>query len=134
MWMKLEQVPLSSVNRVLAAALLAGILLAGVLGLWPQAVILAAILLAGLGGAYAARRPSASDVHRINAIEYRDERDRMIARDGLAVVGVVALVMSLITYMLGLVLYPDLRWPLLAQVVLLNVCWGIANHVAVRRH
>ena len=131
---KLDRLPMSRVNLVLSTTLAAGILLSLVLELWLQAVTLGLMLLLSLLAIYTARRPGASDVHRVNAIEYRDERDRQIARDGLAVVGGVALVLSLAGYMVALVLAPELTWLLLGQVVVLNVCWGVANLVAARRH
>lgn len=128
-----ERIPMSRVNIALSAALAAGIAMSIVLGLWPQAVTLGLILALGLCFIYFARRPGAGAIQRVNAIEYRDERDRTIARDGLVVVGAVALLLSLIEYMVALVLRPELTWLLLGQVVILYVCWGIGNHVAVRR-
>jgi hypothetical protein len=134
MLMKPDKFPMSCVNLVLTSALAAGVLLSLFLGLWPQAVTLALMLVLGLVGIYSARRPDASEVLRVNAIEYRDERDRTIARDGLVVVGIVALVLSLVEYMVALVLQPELTWPLLGQVLVLYVCWGMANQIAARRH
>ena len=71
--------PLSRANVVLFAVLGLGLLATLALGLWPQAVVLGVALLIGVGGVVAAHRPGASDVTRVDGLEYRDERDRLIA-------------------------------------------------------
>jgi hypothetical protein len=58
-------------------------------GLWVQAALLGAgLLLIGIG-VRRARRAEADTVTRVNAIEYRDARDRLIAWDGFVVGGIV---------------------------------------------
>lgn len=128
-----DRIPMSRVNLILSVALALGIVLTMILGLWAQAISLSLILVLGLFGIYSARRTEAGDVQRVNALEFKDERDRAIGRDGLAAVGAVALVQSLIGYMTALALYPDIRWFALAQFVALCVAWGVANHIAARR-
>jgi hypothetical protein len=128
------RVPLSRANVVLFAVLAVGLLATLALGLWPQAVMLGVALLIGAVGVAMARRPAASDVTRVDALEYRDERDRRIARDGFAIVGAAALALSVGETVVAGVLAPGWVWPAAVQTVLLAVVWGAANRVAARRH
>lgn len=128
-----DRIPMSRVNLALSAALALGIVITVSLGLWAQTVMLGLILILGLFGVYAGRRNEASDIQRVNALEFQDERDRAIGREGLAAVGAVALVMSLVGYMATLALYPEIRWLALGQFLVLCVAWGIGNHVAAYR-
>ena len=71
-----------------------------------QAALLGAgLLLIGIG-VRRARRAEADTVTRVNAIEYRDARDRLIAWDGFVVGGIVALAVSVTAVLLTGVLLP----------------------------
>jgi hypothetical protein len=73
-------------------------------------------------------------VSRVDAIEYRDERDRTIARDGFAVLGVVALVLAMAEFLVAGVLAPASLGFTAPQLLVLCIAWGIANRVAARRY
>ena len=133
------QLPVSTTNAVLLAVFLTGAVVTAVAGSWYEAGLLAAVGLAVLAMAVYARRPNSRDITRVNAIEYRDERDKRIARVGFSVVGVVALAVSAIEFVTVAVLVDARDWPQMAQVLatgqLLLLCavWGIANSIAARR-
>jgi hypothetical protein len=129
-----DRLPASRANLVLGAVFVAGVVATLALGLWGQAIMLGAMLLLGVFGIYRARRPGAGDVTRVDALEYRDERDRVIARDGFAVVGALALVLSLVEFVLVSVLLPDWTLVPFGQTAVLCVGWGLANRAAARRH
>jgi len=83
-----------------------------------------------------ARRPGSRDITRINGLEYRDERDRTLAKSGLAAVGAVALLMALVQFFLVITVAPfdsPLVWAAVAQLLILTIAWSIANSVVVRR-
>ena len=125
--------PMSRPNLVVMSFLLVGIALTAALGQWQHTGMLTVLFLGGLVIVYAARRPNASAICRVNSIEYRDDRDRAIARYGFAVVGNVALALSYIEWLVAIVLYPELRWLPALQVVVLSGSWLIGNHIAARR-
>lgn len=77
------------------------------------------------------RRP-ASDVLRINGLEYRDERDGLLAQKGFAAVGVAALVMTVGTFFVT-TLMGQAQWYVLAQMLVLAAVWAVANWLAVQR-
>lgn len=132
-----ERLPISAINLVLLSAFLLGALIAAALGSWPGAGYLGAIGLCGLAGALYARRSGSRDVTRLNALEWRDERDRNLAKSGFAVVGAVALLMVLAQFIIVVVTdtshHSPFMWLTLSQVLILYIAWGIANSVAVRR-
>lgn len=134
-----SRLPVSTVNAVLAGVFLVGAVVMAIAGSWFEAGLLAAVGIAGLIMALYARRPGSRDITRVNAIEYRDERDRRIAQTGFLVVGVAALIVSAIGFVAVTVLAGPLGWPSLlqlpsaAQLVLLCVVWAVANSVAARR-
>jgi hypothetical protein len=128
----LARSPISVVNTVLVLTFLAASALMAVLGNVGMALLFAYLGLAGLGVALYARRPNARDITRINAIEYRDERDRSLAAEGFAAVGVAALILLLAAFIFMLI--AD-QFSLYVFVILLAllVVWGVANSLAVRR-
>ena len=132
-----ERLRISTVNLVLVSALLLVALTEAALGRWQEAIIFCGGGLCGLAVALNARRSGSRDVTRLNALEWRDERDRTLAKSGLAVVGAVALVMVLVQFVVVVVTDagPDspFMWLTLSQLLILNVAWGVANSVAVRR-
>ena len=129
-----RRLPVSTANAVLVGAFVLGAVTAAALGLWSEAVMLAVIGVAGLVSALYARRPGARDVTRVNAIEYRDERDRRIARTGFAAVGVTALVTSMILFLVVTAVADEYAWLPAMQLLLLALVWGIANSLAARYH
>jgi hypothetical protein len=132
-----ERLRISAINVVLVSAFLLGALVEAALGRWQGAVTFGAFGLCGLAGALYARRSGSRDVTRLNALEWRDERDRTLAQSALAVVGAVALLMVLGEFIVvvATVTTTDspLYWVAATQALLLGTVWGIANSVAVRR-
>src|SRR5450631_2056724 len=90
-----ERLRISTINVVLVSALLLGALAEAALGEWQGAITFGVGGLCGLAGALNARRSGSRDVTRLNALEWRDERDRTLAQSAFAVVGAVALLMVL---------------------------------------
>jgi phosphoglycerol transferase MdoB-like AlkP superfamily enzyme len=133
----IERLPISAINLVLLSAFLLGALIAGALGSWTGAAYLGALGLIGLAGALYARRSGSRDVTRLNALEWRDERDRTLAKSGFAAVGAVALLMVLAQLIVVVVTDAGhdspFMWVTLSQMLILYIAWGIANSVAVRR-
>jgi hypothetical protein len=127
-----NRLPISAVNAVLVSSFLLGAVTTAALRNWPAATVLGVLGLFGLGAALYARRDKARDITRVNAIEYRDERDRTVARNGFAVVGAVALVLSVVQVVVSTGLTEHF-WFSYAQLLVLSVTWGIANSLAVRR-
>jgi hypothetical protein len=127
-----NRLPISVVNAVLVSSFLLGAVSTAVLRNWPATSVLGALGVFGLAGALYARRDNARDITRVNAIEYRDERDRTVARNGFAVVGAVALVLSVVQVVVSTALTEHF-WFAYAQLVVLSVTWSIANSLAVRR-
>lgn len=122
----------STINVVLLGLLLAGAVVTGLFANWfEMALLLAAAVFIFVSAVYA-RGQKASDVTRLNAIEYRDERDRLLAKSGFAVVGVVALVLAIVEFVLAAV-FQHLVLLASAQVLVLCAVWGIANSVAAKR-
>lgn len=134
-----NRLPISTVNAVLVGVLLVGAVVTAIAGSWYEAGLLAAVGIAGLAMAIYARRPGSRDITRVNAIEYRDERDKRIAQVGFSAVGVAALIVSAIEFVAVTVLAGPRDWPPVVQLlptgqlVLLCVVWTVANSVAARR-
>ena len=124
--------PISAVNTVLVATFLGASVILAVLGNAGMALVMAYLGLAGLGVALYARRPDSRDVTRLNAIEYRDERDRSLAAAGFAVVGVAALIIVFGSFIAMLVM-ERFDWYIFGILMALLVVWGVANSVVVRR-
>lgn len=104
---------------------------------WFTGTVLGAVLVLFVASILYARSGRASDVTRLNAAEYTDERDRRMAAFGLAIVGVVAMVASVGTFAAAMALLPAdhpmalIAW---AQLVGLAVTWCVGNWIATRRH
>ena len=132
-----ERLRISTINVVLVSALLLGALIAAGLQRWQAALYLGLVGVGGLAVALYAHRSGSRDVTRLNALEWRDERDRTLAKSGLAAVGVVALVMVVAQFIVVMLTDPGpdspFLWMTLAQVLILNLAWVIANSVVVRR-
>jgi len=142
-----SRLPVSTVNAVLVAVFLVGAVVTAVLGNWLGTTLLGVLGIFGLIGALYARRADSRDITRVNAIEYSDERDRTIAQKGFAVVGAVALALSVLQVVLATIfaevvvqtgvsgLSVETQIPLLPyiQLFILALTWGVANSVAARR-
>lgn len=127
--------PMSPVNTVLVAVCTLGALVCFVLGQVPAGVALLVGAIVGGLGAIFARRGSSGDLERVNALEYADERDRAAAVRGLAVVGVIALVVSLVQMIVFAIVQvgPLPRFTALATFLVLVAGWFFANWYFVRR-
>jgi hypothetical protein len=112
---------------------MAGAIAAALTQSWFGAILLLAGSLFGLSAALYARRPNSRDITRLNAIEYRDERDRVLAKQGFATVGAAALMLSVIEVVLAIVFFDQLVAIACAQLFALCIVWGIANSNAARR-
>jgi cell division protein FtsW (lipid II flippase) len=124
--------PISVVNTVLVLTFLLASVGMTLLGDEGLALIMAYLGLAGVGVALYARRPTSSDVTRLNAIEYRDERDRSLASQAFAAVGVAALIILFVAC-ITMMFLERFDWYLFAILMSLLVVWSVANSVVVRR-
>lgn len=124
---------MSTTNAVLLVVIWGGAVVAAATGHGMGATFLALAGLGGLLGALYARRPGSRDVTRVNAIEYRDERDRRIAQAGFSAVGAAALVVSVVTFVVTTVVAQPYAWLAALHVLVLCTVWGVANSVAARR-
>jgi predicted neutral ceramidase superfamily lipid hydrolase len=132
--MSTSRMPISRINLILLVAIVAGLLVAIVLQNWTATIALSAIGVFGIGGAILARRPGSSDLSRINALEYRDERDRALAQSGLATVGASALVVSVVAFIAALLFADPVVITATAVLTLyLYLVWAIANWRTVSR-
>ena len=125
---------LSTANIILLSSLAGGALVCAALQNVLGAVWLGATVLLALIGILPNLRPDARDIGRINAIQYRDERDRRLARDGFSIVGAAALIISVIEAVAAAI-SGNIAFQIaaFAQLFVLSVIWAIANSVAVRR-
>lgn len=129
-----ERLPLSPANIIAVVLALGAAAVVGATGNWISAAILAAAGLYVGWAAWLARRPDSTDLHRINAMEYRDERDRSLARSALATVGLAALAVCYVTFVVAIVVgEPILIVAACAQLLVIAVVWMIANTRAVRQ-
>lgn len=120
--------PLSRINMVLVAAVVAGAITTGILGNWGGTAVLGIVAAFVVGAARYARRTESRDIARINALEYRDERDRDLARRSLSVVGAAALILSALTALVSVVMADRLLISLsCGQLFILAIIWGITN-------
>ncbi|WP_317230308.1 hypothetical protein [Clavibacter sp. MX14-G9D] len=127
-----ERRGISRVNVLLVSVFGVGALVALIAGNPGSAFVLAFMGAIGFGGALQASRPGASDVTRINGLEYRDERDGRLAQQGFAVVGVAALVISVVAFVVT-TLQGEIHWFIWGQMLALASVWAVANAVVVRR-
>jgi hypothetical protein len=155
-----RRLPLSLPNVLLIGLSFAGAIVTMALGNWFGAFLLLILGGGGLLSAVLARREGASDWLRINAIEYRDERDARLAGHGFAVVGAWALVLATaeliaatifvgavtlstsatstggslgFTFTRDGIVAGSLEAIAAVQLLVLALVWGIANTRAVKR-
>ena len=125
---------ISNTNIVLLSSLAAGAIICGVLQNATGVVLLGATAVFALIGIVSNLREDAPDIGRINAIQYRDERDRQLARAGFSIVGAAALIVSTIGAVAAAISGSvPFQIAAFGQLFLLAVIWGVANSVAVRR-
>ena len=124
-----ERLPISAINLVLVSVFLLAALIEAALGKWPGAVYLGVLGLGGLAGALYARRSGSRDVTRLNALEWRDERDRTLAKSAFAVVGAVALLMVLAQLIVVVVTVTTADspffWVAVLQTLILYIVWVV---------
>ncbi|GEK80698.1 hypothetical protein [Agrococcus baldri] len=123
-------------NAVMVVVVLIAAVIMAVLDRWGVAGIFVIVGVGLAASAIYARSGRASDLTRLNATEYIDERDRTVGTHALAIVGVVALVLTMVVFVVGTVLLDPgspMFFVLWAQVILLVIAWMIANFVALRR-
>lgn len=133
-----NRLPVSPVNVFVIGLLIAGAFGTALVGHWGSTVVFLLGAVAMFALARAARRPEASDIARVNALEYRDERDWRIALGGLSAVGAIALVLTFLEFLVLSVVRDDNERsdapPLVtAHLVLFCVVWGVANARITRR-
>ena len=124
--------PLSMANTIMVSTFLAASVVLAVMGNIWMALYLAYFGLLGLGVARYARRPDSRDITRLNAIVYRDERDKSLAKEGFAAVGVAALIIVFISFLV-MMITEQFSLYVTAVILALLMVWGVANSVAVRR-
>jgi hypothetical protein len=98
MFRSTDRLPISAVNLVLVSAFLFGAVITSILGNWTATALLGFIGLSMIPIARYARRPGSRDITRVNALEWQDERDRTLAKSGFAIVGVAALLLVLVQF------------------------------------
>jgi len=81
------------------------------------------------------RRPGeASDVDRLNSMKYLDERDQSLALHAFAIVGIVALAMTVVTVFLTLITdVLGAEYIALMQFIVLFGSWAAANSYVTRK-
>jgi uncharacterized membrane protein HdeD (DUF308 family) len=137
---KRRRLPLSPVNLILAVAFLISAIIATAVQLWLQGGLLLALAILVVVQARRARRANSTDTARITALEYRDERDRILARLGFSVVGAVALIAAVVEFIAALIVVSLNRhegwaqaiyWFAFVQYMVFTGIWGRANRSAV---
>lgn len=125
---------ISTANVILLGSLAAGTIVCAVLQNVTGVVLLGVTGVLALLGIVANLRADAPDIGRINALQYRDERDRTLARAGFSIVGAAALIISVIEAVAAAISGSQLFQMLaFGQLFVLAVIWGVANSIVVRR-
>lgn len=130
---KTKRLPVSPVNIIIGGTFYAGAVACGLTQNWFGAILLLACGTFGLVGAVRARRADSPDIARLNAIEYRDERDRALAQAGFAAVGAAALIISIVTVVVAVIVEQHVLFAC-AQLFALAIVWGVTNSLAVKRN
>jgi hypothetical protein len=124
--------PISLTNTILISAFLLVAVVMVVVGNVGTGLWVGFLAVMMIGVALYARRPDSRDITRLNAIEYRDERDKSLATEGFAAVGVAALILGM-GVILTLTVLERLSWLVVGFYLVLLVVWAAANSRAVRR-
>lgn len=126
-------------NVGILAVLLVLTVAAAVRHVWPVAVVLAAGCVAGIVLPLSARAVPSGDLGRVNALEFKDERDRAIAVQAFAVVGVAAMAASFLFLIVSAIIdyaafgESPLTLPVAGTLVLLTVVWSASTWFFARR-
>jgi len=127
-----ERRGISRINTIIVGVLALAALVALVAGHGDGAVLLGVVAVVQLLSAISSAQPEASDETRIGGLEHRDERDRQLAQQGFAAVGIAALLLSsgafLVTTLMG-----RIDWVIGGGTLLLYLVWAVATRIAVRR-
>lgn len=124
---------MSKWNVISAAVIAVLIVAAAVRQVWPVVLVLSIGLVVGIIIPLAAHIGPTGDFERVSALEPQDERDRLIAIKGLAVVGGVSLVVPfLVLAVYAIVDYTAfdnsaLTMPIVFYYLLLTVVWSVSN-------
>lgn len=138
-----RHLPPSAPNMILVGSFTVVAVVCGVFQSWVACAITLALAIALTLLARLARRSESSDLVRLNALEYRDERDRALARSGFSVVGAVALIITLAEWIVAAAEHlanPAADWATgiyyLAwmQMLLFNFIWTRANRAATQEN
>ena len=125
---------ISTANIILLSSLAAGAIICAVLQNPLGASFLGATAVLSLIAIIPNLRSDARDIGRINAIQYRDERDRTLARAGFSIVGAAALILSVVLAVAAAVSGSiPFQIAAFAQLFVLAVVWAVANSIVVRR-
>ena len=90
-----------------------------------------------------ARRPKSSDLSRVNGLECRDQRDRLLDRAGFSVGGGLAPIVSVVDAMAARIvrsMNPEsgqsqgFYWVASTQSMLFIWAWSLANRVAAQQN
>ena len=127
-----SRLPISLTNTILISAFLLVAVVMVVVGNVGTGLWVGFLAVMMIGVALYARRPDSRDITRLNAIEYRDERDKSLATEGFAAVGVAALILGM-GVILTLTALEQLSWLVVGFYLVLLVVWAAANSRAVRR-
>jgi len=127
-----SRLPISLTNTILISAFLLVAVVMVVVGNVGTGLWVGFLAVMMIGVALYARRPDSRDITRLNAIEYRDERDKSLATEGFAAVGVAALILGM-GVILTLTVLEQLSWLVVGFYLVLLVVWAAANSRAVRR-
>jgi hypothetical protein len=132
---KRSRLPVSLPNFLICIVCLATALVTGLLRDFLSMIIMLGATVGIIVLARVARRPQSSDKRRITSMEYRDERDRILAIDAFASVGAVALWLVFGEVVVAIVIRAALAgeqwtqwilWAVLAQSFILIYVWGRA--------
>ncbi|GGA76679.1 hypothetical protein GCM10011490_29300 [Pseudoclavibacter endophyticus] len=124
--------PISTLNTVLLGVGLVGAVVFFIIDSPFSGAVMLIATVAVAVGALLARRRGSSDLERINALEYADERDRAAAVKGLAAVGVASLVLLVVQIIVAVALGEGV-FLAASTLLVLSIVWLIANWYFVRR-
>lgn len=138
-----RRLPLSTPNLILVSVFTISAIVAAAFQSWIACALGLVLAVALTVQARIARRSGSSDRARLNALEYRDERDRTLARAGFSVVGGLALIMAVTEWIVATAVYfsnPSLGWAAgiyyvtFFQMLLFNGVWARANRAATQEN
>lgn len=138
-----RHLPVSLPNAILVGTFAISGIVAAALQSWIVCAVSFVLVVAVVIPARLARRRESSDVARLNSMEYRDERDRALARSALAVVGGLALIVATAEMAVATAVHlsiPKVDWATgvyyvaFFQFLLFHGVWGRANRAATQEN